>query len=88
MQDVCEWVVRDSARDRCELCRRDLDAVLFIVPSLGCFVSLGVNKDKYSQAIALAISAMHQVNGFDAVLMYYIKPQTRIWWEYDGWLIG
>jgi len=41
---VCEWVVCDSARDRCVLCKRDLVAICFIVPGFGCFVSQGVGR--------------------------------------------
>ena len=38
---VCEWVVCNSARGRCVLCRRDLVAICFIVPGIGRFVSQG-----------------------------------------------
>jgi len=37
MQIVCEWMLRDSVRDRCELCRKDLDAVYSAQPWLFCF---------------------------------------------------
>jgi len=40
---VCEWVVCDSARGRCVLCRRDLVAIYFIVPGIGRYVSQDVD---------------------------------------------
>jgi len=42
MQSVCEWVMRYAVRDRCESCTGEMLCCMFIVPSLGCFVSPGI----------------------------------------------
>jgi len=48
---VCEWLVCDSARGTCVLCRRDRVAIYFIVPGIGHFVSQGVDR-MYAMPVA------------------------------------